>query len=191
MQAVMSQDTVPQDHAKGLSLQSGESWRRWPLIWGGFCVCVCVLFLFIYLKIIYFNWRIVTLQYCGGFCNTSWISHGCTCDPPILNPPPTSLPTPSPSVVQSTGFECPAWCIGLALVIYFTYGNIHVSSLKMYKFIYFNWRLITLQYCIGFAIHQYESAMGVHMLPILNPAPTSLPIHPSGSSLCTSPEHPV
>ena len=30
-----------------------------------------------------------------------------------------------------------------------------------YKFIYFNWRLISLQYCIGFAIHQYESAMGV------------------------------
>ena len=27
-----------------------------------------------------------------------------------------------------------------------------------YKFIYFNWRLITLQYCIGFAIHQHESA---------------------------------
>ena len=25
-----------------------------------------------------------------------------------------------------------------------------------YKFIYFNWRLITLQYCIGFAIHQHE-----------------------------------
>ena len=29
-----------------------------------------------------------------------------------------------------------------------------------YKFIYFNWRLITLKYCIGFAIHQHESAMG-------------------------------
>ena len=29
-----------------------------------------------------------------------------------------------------------------------------------YKFIYFNWRLITLQYCIGFAIHQHESATG-------------------------------
>ena len=29
------------------------------------------------------------------------------------------------------------------------------------KFIYFNWRLITLQYCIGFPIHQHESAMGV------------------------------
>ena len=29
--------------------------------------------------------------------------------------------------------------------------------LKIYIFIYLNWRLITLQYCIGFAIHQHES----------------------------------
>ena len=29
-----------------------------------------------------------------------------------------------------------------------------------YEFIYFNWRLITLQYCIGFAIHQHESTTG-------------------------------
>ena len=45
-----------------------------------------------------------------------------------------------------------------------------------FKFIYFNWRLITLQYCIGFAIYQHESATGIHMFPILN-TPSHLPPH--------------
>ena len=33
--------------------------------------------------------------------------------------------------------------------------------------------------------------MGVHVFPILNPLPPPFPNHPSGSSQCTSPEHPV
>ena len=49
-----------------------------------------------------------------------------------------------------------------------------------YKFIYFNWRLITLQYCSGFAVHRHEPAMGVRVLPILNPRPPPpSPSHPS------------
>ena len=35
---------------------------------------------------------------------------------------------------------------------------------------------LTLQYCIGFAIYQNESATGIHVFPIPNPPPSSLPI---------------
>ena len=48
-----------------------------------------VFYLFIYLFFI--SWRLITLQYCSGFCHTlTWISHGFTCIP---HPdPPSHLP---------------------------------------------------------------------------------------------------
>ena len=68
---------------------------------------------------------------------------------------------------------------------------IRVVDFFKYKFIYFNWRLITLKYCIGFAIHQHESATGVHVFPSWTPLPAPSLYHPSGSSQCTSPKQPV
>ena len=51
-------------------------------------------------------------------------------------------------------------------------------SFQFYLFIF------TLQYCIGFAIH--ESAMGVHVFPILNLPPHPIPLgHPSAPAPST------
>ena len=49
----------------------------------------------------------------------------------------------------------------------------------------------TLQYCIGFAIHQHESATGLHCSQFWTPLPPPSPQHLSGSYPCTSPKHPV
>ena len=37
---------------------------------------------FIFFPFIFISWRLITLQYCTGFCHTlTWISHGFTCIP--------------------------------------------------------------------------------------------------------------
>ena len=37
---------------------------------------------FFFFPFIFISWRLITLQYCSGFCHTlTWISHGFTCVP--------------------------------------------------------------------------------------------------------------
>ena len=45
-------------------------------------------------------------------------------------------------------------------------------SFYFFKLINFNWRLIALQYCGGFAIHWYKSAMGVQFSSVGQSCPT-------------------
>ena len=58
---------------------------------------------FIFFSFIFISWRLITLQYCSGFCHTlTWISHGFTCvphpDPPSWN---LSFKAPTPSTSHS------------------------------------------------------------------------------------------
>ena len=74
-------------------------------------------FLKVSLKLVYFNWRISTLQYCDGFYHnpSTWIGHRYTCVL-LLKLLPSSLPLYLSWLSQSTGFGYPASCIELTLV---------------------------------------------------------------------------
>ena len=72
-----------------------------------------------------FNWRISSLQYCGGFCHTSTlIGHGCTCVPQPQTPshiPPHCIPLGCPraqalsALLHASNLH---WSSALHMVIY-------------------------------------------------------------------------
>ena len=77
---------------------------------------------FPFLNVFTFNWRIIALQYCAGFCHTSTcISHRYTYVPSLLSLPPTSH-----SILPLTKlwFAFPESYSKFPLVIYFTSGSV-------------------------------------------------------------------
>ena len=54
-------------------------------------------------------------------------------------------------------------------------GDLQIQLIFFFKFFFFLILFyLTLQYCIGFALYQNESATGIHVFPILNPPPSPL-----------------
>ena len=116
---IVTQNTQNMEKTKG---PSADEWVFFLLVLNA-CLCGVLL-------CIYFNWRVITLQYCCGFCHTfTWISHGYTCVP-HPEPLPTFLPIPSlRGSSQCTSPEHPASCIEPGLAIYFTYDNIRFNAI--------------------------------------------------------------
>ena len=70
-----------------------------------FCCCCLFFYLLIFISFffsfIFISWRLITLQYCNGFCHTlTWTCHGFTCVP---HPePPSHLPPLPAKYMQTT-----------------------------------------------------------------------------------------
>ena len=84
---------------------------------------------YIFFSFIFISWRLITLQYCSGFCHTlTWTSHGFTCIPhpdPLSDLPLYQIPLGLPSAPGlSTCLMHPAWAGDL-----FHWDNTHVSML--------------------------------------------------------------
>ena len=83
----------------------------WVIVFSSFSLFFLIYFILFYF--IFISWRLITLQYCSGFCHIlKWISHGFTCVPhhdlpshlPI-HPIPLGLPSapgPSASLMHPT-----------------------------------------------------------------------------------------
>ena len=75
--------------------------------------------------------EVITLQYCVGFWHTStWTGHRHMCSS-ILNTPHTSLSTMSTQVVPEHCLLVPCLTHQFALVMYFTYGLVHISMISL------------------------------------------------------------
>ena len=127
---------------------------------------------------IYFNWRLITLQYCGGFCHTfTRISHGCTCvshleTPSHLLPHPITLGHPRATAPRTLYHASNLdWQFVSHVIIYvsmpfshiippllspteskrlfYTSVSLLLSHLQCYRYHLSKFHICALIYCIG------------------------------------------
>ena len=120
-------------------------------------------FYFIFPPIIFISWRLITLQYCSGFCHTlTWISHGFTCVPhpeprSHLSPHPTPLGRPS-APAPSTCLVHPTWAGGLFHTWWYTCFNAVLSEHPTLAFSHRVQKSV-LYICVSFSVLHIGSSL--------------------------------
>ena len=87
----------------------------------------------------YFDWSLITLPYCSGFCHAlTWISHGCTCVPrpePPSHLPPHPIPQGHPSApalsTLSHASNLDWWSISHMIIYMFQCYSLKSSHLRL------------------------------------------------------------
>ena len=103
-------------------------WRNVILEINNRCPVFCCFFFYLlkFFSFVFISWRLITLQYCSGFCHTlTRISHGFACVP-HPGPPPTSLSTRSLWVFPVHQARALVSCIQPGLVICFTLSSFKI-----------------------------------------------------------------
>ena len=96
-------------------------------------------YLYNFFPFIFISWRLITLQYCSGFCHTlTWISHGFTCVPhpdPPSHLPLHPIPLGQPSVpALNTSLMHPTWAGDQFHPWYYTCFNAILSYIIFYVY---------------------------------------------------------
>ena len=124
---------------------------------------ICSFVVVVCFFLIYFNWRLITLQYCHGFCHTfTWINHGCTFVPhpdPPFHLPPHPIPQGHPSApalsTMSHTLNLDWWSITHMIIYMFqSYSLKHptiVFSNRVEKFV--------LYICVSFVVSHIGSSL--------------------------------